>query len=186
MTVLAEQVKNALVSVITETGDVAASVRNVTQDTLVKSVKGVSAVTTSGLEAITDVVSGGVHAFTAVGTSLTTGVIGLMHGSIIGAKDIGVTSAEATGQAASTIIKTTSQVGGDLGATAVAAVEGSIHAAQEIGEDSGELAKHAVLGTLRAADEIGSETGTIVRKALLNAAALPHDVIDALLTGKTE
>ena len=42
------------------------------------------------------------------------------------------------------------------------------------------------MGSLRAADEIGSEAGSIARKALLNAAALPHDVIDALLTGKTE
>ena len=39
---------------------------------------------------------------------------------------------------------------------------------------------------LKAADEIGSEAGSLVRKALLNAVALPHDVIDALLTGKTE
>lgn len=48
------------------------------------------------------------------------------------------------------------------------------------------LAKSAVMGTLKAADEIGSEAGGIVRKALLNAAALPHDIIDALLTGKNE
>lgn len=42
------------------------------------------------------------------------------------------------------------------------------------------------MGALNAADEIGSEAGAIVRKALLGAAALPHDVIDALLTGKTD
>jgi len=39
---------------------------------------------------------------------------------------------------------------------------------------------------LKAADEIGSEAGEIVRKALLGAVSLPHDLIDALLTGKTE
>lgn len=42
------------------------------------------------------------------------------------------------------------------------------------------------MGTLKAADEIGSEAGSVVRKALLNAASLPHDIIDALLTGKTD
>ena len=42
------------------------------------------------------------------------------------------------------------------------------------------------MGTLQAADEVGSEAGSLVRKALLNAVALPHDIIDALLTGKTE
>lgn len=68
----------------------------------------------------------------------------------------------------------------------ISSVQGAIQAAEDIGEDSGELAKSAVMGTLKAADEIGSEAGGIVRKALLNAAALPHDIIDALLTGKTE
>lgn len=35
------------------------------------------------------------------------------------------------------------------------------------------------MGTLQAADEVGSEAGSLARKALLNAAALPHDIIDA-------
>ncbi|MDP3955049.1 MAG: hypothetical protein Q8Q15_01665 [bacterium] len=73
-----------------------------------------------------------------------------------------------------------------LGSFLISSVSGAIQAAGDIGADSGELAKSAVMGTLKAADEIGSEAGSIVRKALLNAAALPHDIIDALLTGKTE
>ena len=48
------------------------------------------------------------------------------------------------------------------------------------------MAKNAVTGSLQAADEIGTEAGSLVRKALLGAASLPHDIIDALLTGKTE
>ncbi len=83
--------------------------------------------------------------------------------------------------------------GSDGGATSfegsgvgVAAVEGVIAAAGDIGADTGSLAISAVKGTLKAADAIGSCAGTLVRKALLNAAALPHDIIDALLTGKTE
>ena len=47
-------------------------------------------------------------------------------------------------------------------------------------------AKDTGVNVTEAADEIGSEAGSIVRKALLNAEALPHGIIDALLTGKTE
>ncbi len=93
---------------------------------------------------------------------------------------------QAAGEAASTVVRSVSHVGGDVGGAAVSAVEGAIKAAGDIGGDTGSLAKGAVLGAVKAADEISSDVRSLVRKALLIAVAAAHDIIDALLTGKTE
>jgi len=78
------------------------------------------------------------------------------------------------------VVLGTSDVGGDIGGVAVAAVEGDINAAKKIGIDSMKAARAAVTGAIRAADEIGSEAGTTVRNALLSASSLPRDVIKVL------
>lgn len=186
MASIIDDVKNALASVISGTGDIISVSQTVARENVIKAFRGAGSVAGSGIGVISEIVTAGIEAIHSTGTSLTEGVLGLVKGAVAGAKDAGISTTEAAGEAASTSIKTSYRVGGDLGEVAVSVVRGAIGAASDIGEDSGTLAKGAVLGVLRAADEIGSETGVIVRKALLNAAALPHDVIDALLTGKKE
>lgn len=44
----------------------------------------------------------------------------------------------------------------------------------------------SILGSIKAVDEIGSVAGRAFRKALLNTAALPHDLLIAFFTGKTD
>lgn len=167
-------------------GDVASTVQNVARENVVRLLQGTGNVAAAGFQTVDQVVGESLEIIASTGASLTDGVAGLVRGVVDGAKDAGVNAVQAAGEAASQAVKTASKVGGDVGAVAISSVEGAIQAAGDIGEDSGELAKSAVKGTLKAADEIGSEAGSIVRKALLNAAALPHDIIDALLTGKTE
>lgn len=183
---LTDDLKNALASVVSGAGDVVSTVQNVARENVVKLLQDAGDVATTGLQTIDQVVGEGLETISSTGASLTDGVTGLIRGVIDGAKDTGVNTTEAAGEAASQAVKTASKVGGDIGAVAISSVEGAIAAAGDISADSGELAKSAVMGTLKAADEIGSEAGGIVRKALLNAAALPHNIIDALLTGKTE
>lgn len=183
---IADDLKNALSSVVSGVGDVVSTVQNVTRKNVVELLQGVGNVAAAGFQTIDQVVGEGLETIASTGVSLTEGASGLVRGVIDGAKDAGVNATEAAGEAASQAVKTASKVGGDVGGVAVSSVQGAIAAAGDIGADSGELAKSAVMGTLRAADEIGSEAGGIVRKALLSVAALPHDIIDALLNGKTE
>lgn len=186
MASLADSLRGALSGVVSDVGEVTATTRDVIKDNVVGLLKAGDNVATVSLGTVSDVASEGVRVISQTGASLTGGVAGLIIGAVEGAKEVGGDVGETTVEAARGTIKGTYEVGGDLGEAAVATVEGAIQAADRIGTDSGQLAKHAVLGTLRAADEIGSEAGGMVRKALLNAAALPHDVIDALLTGKTD
>ncbi len=186
MSSLTDDLKNSLSSVVNGAGDVASTVQNVTRDNVVKLLQGTEDVATTGLSTVGQVIGEGVQTLASTGDSLTEGATGLIRGVISGAKDTGVDATQAAGTAASEAVKTTAEVGGDVGEVAVSSVEGAIAAAGDIGEDSGELAKSAVTGSLRAADQIGSEAGSLVRKALLSAAALPHDIIDALLTGHTD
>ncbi len=186
MSTLSDDLKNALSSVVSGAGDVTSTVQNVSRKNVVKLLQGAEDVATTGLHTINQVVGESLEIISSTGSSLTDGVAGLARGVINGAKDTGVNVTQAAGETASQAVKTASRVGGNVGEVAVSSVEGAIQAAGDIGEDSGELAKSAVMGTLRAADEIGSETGSLIRKTLLNAVALPHDIIDALLTGKTK
>ena len=186
MSNLTDDLKNALSSAVSGVGDVTSTVQNVARENIVGLLQGAGDVASAGLQTIDQVVSEGLEVISSTGASLTDGVTGLVRGVIGGAKDTGLNTTEAAGEAASVAVKTASRVGGDVGEVAISSVSGAIQAAGDIGEDSGELAKSAVMGSLRAADEIGSEAGGIVRKALLNAAALPHDIIDALLTGKSD
>ncbi len=186
MSNLSDDLKNALNSVISGAGDVVATTRDVTKDNVVKTLQASGEVANTTVDTVGKVTSEGVSIASQTGVSITQAITGLIAGIIEGVKEVGGDVGVTATEAAHVAVKSVREVGGDVGEAAVSSVEGVLMAADEIGSDSGELAKHAVIGTLKAADEIGSEAGALVRKALLNAAALPHDIIDALLTGKTE
>ena len=181
-----EDLKNALSSVVSGAGDVLSTTRDVARDNVVGILQAGGDVASTSIGTLSTVTNDGVKALSETGASLTQGVTGLVEGVVEGAQEVGGDVGGAALEASKGAIKGTADVGGDVGEVAVAAVEGAIKASGNIGGDSGNLAKSAVMGTLQAADEIGSESGSLVRKALLNTASLPHDLIDALLTGKTE
>lgn len=182
---LVDDVRDGLKAVLTGAGDVVSVVTDTAKESVIKIVHGAGEVTVTGINAVSTVVQGGVEAIAESGGSLKDGVVGLVRGTVGGAKDVGVDSVEAAGEAGSVAIKTASDLGSDLGEVAVSSVEGAVAAAGDLGEDATDVGKGAVIGVLRAADEIGSEAGGVVRKALLHTAALPHDVIEALVSGKT-
>jgi hypothetical protein len=64
------------------------------------------------------------------------------------------------------VIKSTADVGGDLGTAAKGLVEGSIHAAKDLGMSAEEAASAAGNGALEAAGSIGSTAEEKVRNAL--------------------
>lgn len=77
------------------------------------------------------------------------------------------------------------EMGGSIGEVAVLSLLEGLQIGSLIGETSGHIAKNTILGGIHAVDEIGSTSGKLVRKTLLNTATLPHDLLMALLTGKT-
>lgn len=186
MSNLGDDLKNALSSITSGVGDVVTTVRNVTKKNVVETLQAGGAIADTSVTQIAGVVSEGITAASETGVSITGAASGLVMGAVEGTKEVGGDVGQTVVEAARGAIEGVSKVGGDVGETAVAVVDGAVKAAGEIGADSGELAKNAVVGTLKAADAIGSDAGSLIRKALLNAAALPHDIIDALLTGKTE
>ena len=58
-------------------------------------------------------------------------------------------------ETARSIVKATSEVGGDVGTIARETVDESIAAAKDLGLDAGDAAKAATTGALRGAEEIG-------------------------------
>lgn len=183
---IVDDLKNALSSVVSGAGDVLSTTREVARDNVVGILQAGGDVASNSISTLSTVTNDGVKALSETGTSVTEGVTGLVEGVVEGAQQVGGDVGGAALEASKGAVRGSSDVGADVGEVAVAAVEGAIKAAGTIGGDSGSLVKSAVIGTLQAADEVGSESGSLVRKALLNTAALPHDIIDALLTGKTE
>ncbi len=164
MSTLTDDLKNALSSLVSGTGDLVSTTRNVAKDNIVKTLQASGDVATTSVDTAGEVIKEGATVASETGVSTTQAVTGLVSGVIAGV----------------------GQTGGNVGDVAVVSIKKAIEIAATLGISSEDAAKAAVMGALQAADKIGSEAGGIVRKALLNNAALPHDIIDALLTGKTE
>ena len=75
------------------------------------------------------------------------------------------------------IVKGASEVGGDVGKTAVTATQEAIKAAGEVGADVGEVTKQVVTGAIEAADEIGSDASKAVRNVLKESIKGAKDII---------
>ena len=94
-----------------------------------------------------------------------------MIGALRGTKEVGGETLEAVSTTASAVVKSTAEIGGDLGAAAKGAVEGAIAGAKAFGVSAEEAASAAATGALKAAGEIGSMAAAQVRDAVTGTIA---------------
>jgi hypothetical protein len=83
-----------------------------------------------------------------------------------GTKEVGVGATEALSVSASTVVKATAEVGGDVAAGARAVVEAAIAGAKGVGLSAEDAATAAATGALKGAGEISSTAADQVRKVI--------------------
>jgi hypothetical protein len=103
-------------------------------------------------------------------------------GVLRGAKDFSSETAEAVATTAGSVVKATADVGGDIGVTAKAAVEGAINGAKEIGVSTADAASAAATGALRAAGEISTAAVEQVQNAVTGVIGGVKVVVQAPFT----
>jgi len=103
-----------------------------------------------------------------------------------GTKEVGGEALDAVSATAAAVVKSTAEVGGDLGSAAKGAIEGAIAGAKALGLSAEEAASAAATGALKAAGEIGSAAAAQVRSAVTGTIAGVKVVLKEPFRSRTE
>jgi len=104
--------------------------------------------------------------------------------AVQGAGDVAQATMDTISRTARIAIRDTAEVGGDIGATAIDLVTGSIEAAKELGVSAEDAAAAAAHGALKAAEQLGSTALEVVRHCLTGTISGVKIVLKVPFKGK--
>lgn len=161
-----ERIRDALLRLIDEAGDLVEGTIGVTRNTTVQTLRGVRDKATQASRVAGEAVSSAIHAGSEAGTDLGSISKGAVIGVIRGVGEVTRVTQGVISETVRAAIKGTSEVGGDVATVAKKAMEGAIEAGKEAGLKAEDAASAGAFAAIEAAGEISEAVATAVTRAV--------------------